>query len=211
MESEDIVPAEELEPAMTSLIQEYTDLPVCELRFAGMLFAMMRAVMEQGGRLRPQLIWITKSIATQEEMACSLNADFNLMEIGWPYARKVLNQKLNPFRHPQELYNWLIDTLDTLKDVPYDAGVIMREIRKGRIKIEFEHVGLEPIRRTMETMSNRQSLTNIIVALLISSSVVVLARVPPFIVGISLLGFIGYIIALILGLILIYSVTLGRR
>jgi ubiquinone biosynthesis protein len=211
MESEDVVPAEQLEPAMTTIIQEYTDLPVCDLRFASMLFAMMRAVMEQGGRLRPQLIWITKSIATQEEMACSLNANFNLMEIGRPYARKVLNQKLNPFCKPQELYYWLIDVLDTIKDVPYDAGVIMREIRKGRIKIEFEHVGLDPIRRTMETMANRQSLTNIIVALLISSSVVVLARVPPFVGGISLLGFIGYIIALILGLILIYSVTLGRR
>jgi ubiquinone biosynthesis protein len=211
MESEDVVPAEELEPAMTSIIQEYTDLPVCELRFAGMLFAMMRAVMEQGGRLRPQLIWITKSIATQEEMACSLKADFNLMEIGRPYAKKVLSQKLNPFRRPQELYYWLIDALDTIKDIPYDAGIIMREIRKGRIKIEFEHVGLEPIRHTMETMANRQSLTNIIVALLISSSVVVLAKIPPFVAGIPLLGFVGYIIALVLGLILTYSVTFGRR
>ena len=211
MESDDVIPAEQLEPAMTSIIQEYTDLPVCELRFAGMLFEMMRAIMERGARFRPQLIWITKSIASQEEMACSLNADFNLMDIGRPYAQAMLKQKFNPIRQPKELYNWLVDALDTIKDLPYDAGVIMRELRKGRIKIEFEHVGLEPIRRTMETMSNRQSLTNIIVALLISSSVIVLAKVPPFIGSISLLGFIGYIIAAVLGLILIFSVTLGRR
>ena len=144
-------------------------------------------------------------------MACSLNAEFNLMDIGKPYAQKVIGQKINPFSRSKELYYWLIDTLDTIKDLPYDTGVIMREIRKGRIKIAFEHVGLEPIRRTMESMSNRQSLSNIIVALLISSSVIVLAKVPPFIGNISLLGFIGYIIAMILALILIYSVTLGRR
>jgi ubiquinone biosynthesis protein len=167
--------------------------------------------MERGGRFRPQLIWITKSIATQEEIACSLEADFNLMEIGRPYAQQTLNQKFNPLRQSKELYNWLVDVLDTIKDLPYDAGVIMRELRKGRIKIEFEHVGLEPIRHTMETMSNRQSLSNIIVALLISSSVVVLAKVPPFIGSIPLLGFIGYIIALLLGLVLLYSVTLGKR
>jgi ubiquinone biosynthesis protein len=98
-----------------------------------------------------------------------------------------------------------------VKDLPYDTGVILRELRKGRIKIEFEHVGLEPIRRTMDRMANRQSLTNIIVALLISSSVIALARIPPFVGNISLLGFIGYIIAAILALILIFSTLFRSR
>ncbi len=95
---------------------------------------------------------------------------------------------MNPLSQPRELYYWLIDILDTARDLPYDAGVILRELRKGRIKIEFEHMGLEPIRQTMERMANRQSLTNIIVALLISSSVIALARIPPFVGNISLLG-----------------------
>jgi ubiquinone biosynthesis protein len=212
MESEDVIPAEELEPAMSAIIREYGDLPTRELRLANMLFAMIRAIIAHGGTLRPQLLWITKSIAVQEEIARSLNADFSLMEVGRPYAQKVLDQKLNPLHHPKDLYYWLIDAIDLVKDLPYDAGIIMREIRKGRIKIEFEHVGLEPIQRSMDRMSNRGSLTNIIVALLISSSLIVLAKIPPFIGNIALLGFIGYVFASILGLVLIASVLLrGRR
>jgi ubiquinone biosynthesis protein len=133
------------------------------------------------------------------------------MELGKPYAQKVLEHKLNPIRHPQDLYYWLLDTVDLAKDLPYDVAIIMRELRKGRIKIEFEHVGLEPIRRTMERMSNRGSLTNIIVALLISSSLIVLAKVPPFVGNLSLLGFIGYIIAFILGLLLLINVLFRGR
>jgi ubiquinone biosynthesis protein len=212
MESEDVIPAEELEPALSAIIKEYGDIPTRELRLAGMLFAMMKAIMARGARLRPQLLWITKSIAVQEDIANSLDADFNLIEIGKPYAQKVLNQKLNPFRSPKDFYFWLIDTIDLARDLPYDAGIIMREIRKGRIKIEFEHVGLEPIRKTMERMSIRGSVTNIIVALLISSSLIALAKIPPL-VGDSfpLLGIIGYVLALILGIYLIINSIFGNR
>ena len=211
MESEDVIPAEELEPAMTAIINEYSDLPASEMRLASMLFAMMRAIMNHGGRLRPQLIWLTKSIASQEETAYSLKANFNLVDMGKPFAQKLLYQKLNPIRQSKELYYWLMDLTDAAKDMPYDAGIILRELRKGRIKIEFEHLGLEPIRKTMERMANRSSLTNIIVALLVSSSVVTLAKIPPFIGGISALGFIGYLIAAILGLMLIISSYRSRR
>jgi ubiquinone biosynthesis protein len=207
MESEDVIPAEELEPSMSAIVKEYGDIPVRELRLAGMLFAMMRAIMTHGGRLRPQLIWVTKSIATQENIVHSLNADFNIIDLGKPHAQKVLTQKLSPLRQPQELYYWLIDVLDMARDLPYDVGVILREFRKGRLKIEFEHVGLEPIRRTMDRVPNRTSLTIIIAALLISSSVIVLAKVPPFVGDIPLLGFIGYIIAFILGFLLVISIV----
>jgi ubiquinone biosynthesis protein len=211
MESEDTIPAEELEPAMSAIIREYLGVPIKQLRLAGMLFAMIQAIVNHGGKLRPQLLWITKTIAVQEEIARSLEADFNLMDLGNPFARKILNEKINPFHRAKEIYNFLIDTVDLIKDMPYDAGVIMRELRKGRIKIEFEHIGLEPIRHTMEKMANRGALTNIIVALLISSSLIVLAKVPPDVAGIPLLGFIGYIIALILSLLLIINIVFRGR
>jgi ubiquinone biosynthesis protein len=211
MESEDTIPSEDLEPSMSDIINGYNDVPVCEMRMAGMLFAMMRSIMAHGSRLRTQLVWLTKSIASQEEMACILNADFNLTDLGKPYARRLMYQKLNPLRKPQEFLYWLIDSFDMVKEIPYDFGIIMREIRKGKIKIEFEHMGLDPIRKTMERIANRQTLTNIIVALLISSSVVVLAKIPPFVGNLSLLGFIGYMFAAILAIILIFNVIFSGR
>ena len=205
MESEDVIPAEELEPSMTAIIQEYGDLPVSEVRLAGMLFAMIRAVMTHGGRLRPQLVWVTKGIATEEDIARSLNADFNLMDLGRPYAQKILTQKLNPAHAPLELYYWLVDALETVRDLPYDVGILLREMRKGKLKIEFQHVGLEPMRLTIDRLAKRMSLTIIIAALLMSSSVVVLARVPPFVGNVPLIAFLGYMTALILSFLLIIS------
>jgi len=207
MESEETIPAEDLESSMSAIVKEYGDVPVRELRLAGMLFAMMQAILTHGGRLRPELLWVTKSIATQEEIARSLNADFNLIDLGKPYAQKILTRKLNPLRQPHELYYWLIDALDMARDLPYNVGIILRKFRKGRLKIEFEHVGLEPIRRTIDRVANRMSLAIIAAALLVSSSVILLAKVPPFVGNIPLLGFIGYIIAIILGFMLVISMV----
>jgi len=211
MESEDLIPSEDLEPAMTAIINEFGDLQSCEMYLARMLFAMMKAIVSHGGRFRPQLIWLTKSLASQEDMACSLNADFNLMEIGKPFAYKLITRKFNPLSNSRELLYWLVDSMDTIRDLPYDIGVVMKELRKGRIKIEFEHMGLEPIRKTMERISYRNVLSNIIVALLVSSSVVTLAKIPPFVAGISALGFVGYLIALILAVILVWNVFVSSR
>ena len=207
MESEDTISAEDLESQMSAIINEYGDVTAGELRLAGMLFAMMRAIMTHGGRLRPQLLWVTKSIAIQEEIAVSLHADFNLMELGRPFAEKILNQKFNPFSQPFGLYYWLNDVLDTARDLPYDIGIVLRELRKGRFRIEFEHIGLEPIRLTMDRIANRTALTIILAALLISSSMLILAKVPPFIGSIPLLGFIGYMAAIVLSVLLIIAVV----
>ena len=202
-EHEEVTPAEELEPAISNIITDYSGRFVRELYLAGMLFAMMRAVMKHEGRLRSQLVWTTKSIALAEEIGQSLSADFDIMDIGKPYAWKLLTQKLNPLRQPNEFYYWFIDALSIVRDLPYDIGIVLRQARKGRFKVEFEHVGLEPIRRSMDRVAHRIPLTILIAALLLSSSVLVLAQVPPFVGDIPLLALIGYVIAAILGFILV--------
>ena len=202
-EHEEVTPAEELEPAISNIITDYSGRFVRELYLAGMLFAMMRAVMKREGRLRSQLVWTTKSIALAEEIGQSLSADFDIMDIGKPYAWKLLTQKLNPLRQPNEFYYWFIDALSIVRDLPYDIGIVLRQARKGRFKVEFEHVGLEPIRRSMDRVAHRIPLTILIAALLLSSSVLVLAQVPPFVGDIPLLALIGYVIAAILGFILV--------
>jgi ubiquinone biosynthesis protein len=211
MESEDVIPAEELEPSMAGIIREYGDVPTAELSLGAMLFVMMRAIMNHGGRLRPQLMWLTKSIASQEEMAHSLKADFNMMELAKPFAQKVMTEKLNPFRRPDEILYWFNEGIELLKDLPYDIGIILREFRKGKLKIEFEHVGLEPMRQTISRAANRLSLTVLIASLLIASSVVVLAQVPPFVGSIPVIGFFGYLLAIVLSFILAFSVLFHSR
>jgi ubiquinone biosynthesis protein len=211
MESEEVISAESLEPAMAAIIGEQTDVSTDNMLLAQMLFGMMQAIVSFGGSIRPQLLWVTKSIAIQEDIAHSLGADFNVMQLGQPYARKVLTNKFNPLKKPEELLYWLVDVADLVREIPYNVRIILREFRSGKLKIEFEHIGLEPVRQTLERITNRMSLTVIIASLLVSSSVITLAEVPPFVGSIPLLAFLGYVLSFILSLFLLFSIWFRHR
>jgi ubiquinone biosynthesis protein len=210
-EAEGTVHAEELEPAMAAIIQEYVDLPIREFRLGAMLFEMVRAVLRKGARLRPQLLWLTKSMTLQEDIAHSLQADFNFIEMGKGYADASLSRAVNPLAKPREAYFWLIDFLDTLREFPYNVGTIIQEIRTGRIRAEFKHEGLEPLTRAINRSVNRLSLTVLSASLLIAGSIVTLARVAPVMGGVSLLAILLYAAAGVCILLLVFNVIFRSR
>ena len=73
-----------------------------------------------------------------------------MLEYARPYIQRFVLRNLNPLKQAQEVYLTALDSFDLFKDLPYDAGVILDQLKKGRVKIEFEHIGLEPIRRNAE-------------------------------------------------------------
>jgi ubiquinone biosynthesis protein len=141
-----------------------------------------------------------------EDIAHRLGADFSMIEVATPYAEKIFSRKLNPFEQLRESYFWLIDSLEFVKDLPYDASILLRQLKRGRVKIEFEHMGLEPIQRTISRTSNRIALTILIASLLVASSVIVLSGIAPLVGDMPALGLAGFIAAAILSVFLLFSV-----
>ena len=64
---------------------------------------------------------------------------------------------------------------------------------------------------THDRISNKLSFATITAALIIGSSIIVIARIPPMFYGISLIGIIIFIAAAILGLYLIYAIMRKKR
>lgn len=96
--------------------------------------------------------------------------------------------------------------MEFMKDLPYEARDVLRQLKKGQFKIEFEHVGLGPIQRTLNVVSNRIALAIILGALLVGSSLIVHSGVPPVLADIPVIGLVGYILALVFILLLIVSI-----
>ena len=77
--------------------------------------------------------------------------------------------------------------------------------------VEIEHKGLEPFAASLNKTVNRLSFTMVIVAIIIGSSLIIVAKVPPFYYGISLFGVIGYIISSLLTLWLINAIRKANK
>jgi ubiquinone biosynthesis protein len=200
------VDVEKLEADMSNLAQQYDYLPLSEIRFGTLLNELLSLLVHHRLRLQAHLVWLVKAIATIEDVAHNMDANFDMIECARPYVQRILRRRVNPIRQVRELYLPALDLVDLVKELPYAARDIIRQLREGRLKIEYEHVGLEPARHTLDQAANRLALAIVLAALVIGSSLIVLSRVPPLVADISVIGIIGYAIAWGLGLWLVLSI-----
>ncbi|HIJ58943.1 MAG TPA: hypothetical protein HPP41_04695 [Deltaproteobacteria bacterium] len=82
----------------------------------------------------------------------------------------------------------------------------MRQTREGKIKIEFHHRGMEPLLSTFDRVSNRLAFAIVLASLVIGSSLIVLAGIPPKWHGIPVIGLVGFVIAGVMGFWLLISI-----
>jgi len=143
-------------------------------------------------------------------VAHKLDPDFDMLEYAKPYARRFIIRNLNPANQTREAFLTALDSFDLLRDLPYDAGVILDQLKKGRVKIEFEHIGLEPIRKTITRVTNRLGGTIVLAAVLVASSLIVVADLPPKVGEVPIIGIAGFGISLILAVVLLIAAIFDR-
>jgi len=205
-ESKGVVREAELELALSSLVQEYATLPIRDWSLGDFLRELMGITRAHHLRFRSHLVWLLKAIATIEDVAHRLEPDFDIVSSVAPHARRLLRRRYSPLRQFREFRSTMIDLIDLAKDLPGETRAILRQMKEGQIKIQFEHVGLDSMRKTIDRASNRLSIAMILSALIIGSSIIVLSKVPPMVSDISAIGIVGYLIAGVLGLWLVISI-----
>jgi ubiquinone biosynthesis protein len=66
----------------------------------------------------------------------------------------------------------IAETVSNLASIPSDLAHIMSLAKEGRLKIEFEHLGLEKLTNEIERSSNRISFSLLVAALVVASSLI---------------------------------------
>jgi ubiquinone biosynthesis protein len=205
VETEENLDAEELEVDVSKIIHEFGHSSVSDIHLGNIFFRLYKLLDRHHARFPTHMVWLFKSIATLEDSTQKMHSKFELIGSAKPYARRLVFKEFKPQQEGKDAYLALADAISFLKDFPYDAGVILDQFKKGRVKIEFEHRGLEPMRKTMHSIAHHVMLTMLLAALLISSSIIVLAKVPPLVGSFPVIGIVGFSLSFVVLLIMIAS------
>ncbi len=158
-------------------------------------------------RVKTELLLLSKALGTYEDVGRKLDPDFNMIEEFRPYVEKMIRKKygigsLFKGRNLGEL-------ISNLSSIPSDLANIMALARKGKLKIEFEHLGLEQVTSQIERSGNRLSFSMIIAALVVASSLIlVLGRGAFTERGLAIAGFA--LSAVVAGWLLFSMIRSGR-
>jgi ubiquinone biosynthesis protein len=146
-----------------------------------------------------------------ESIGERLDPDFEVAEVAEPYLKRLVRRHrgLRPFL--SMIPNLAVDTIRFMRDLPHDVSSLIRELKGGRIQFEFEHRGLEKLMNEFRHDTNRISMSMIVAALIIGSSLLIATEQGPMVWGISLLGLIGFLAAGFFGFWLMISVLRSGR
>ena len=152
-----------------------------------------------------------KSLSTIEGVGRMLDPEFNAVENIKPIVLKFYKNQFsikNLLAKIKELPQEMIEFLDY---TPKDLKTIFKLMKEGKFKVELEHVGLQKMEESIEKSFNRLTVSIIIASTLIGSSLLLLAKTPPLIYDIPLFGIAGFSTAVVMGLILAYSIYKGGK
>ena len=201
----------DLERDVAQFIDKYFYRPLKDLEMGKLLQNLVEMTTQNRLRIPPDLFLMLKALATEEGLGKMLDPDFDAIKQAAPFIKRVQMDRLHPKRIAGDIYDSGSEFLHLLREIPGEVREILRQARQGRVKMEFEHRGLEPMLSTHDRISNRIAFAIILAALIIGSSLIVLSGVPPKWHEIPVIGLAGFVIAAIMGFWLLISIIRRGR
>jgi ubiquinone biosynthesis protein len=189
---------------LMDFIDHYVDRPLKEISAQKLLSEFTEIISKHHLQIPADMTLLIKCLITIEGIGRNLDPDFNLAEHATPYVEKWLRHRYSPSRMFKHFRNTFTDFLHLVKVFPRETRSILSQIRKGSLKIEFEHLGLDPALKVFSEISRRLSLALLLASLIIGSSLIVLSGIPPVWHGVPVIGIAGFLVSGILAVYLFF-------
>lgn len=193
-------PAPQLERDMEELVDEYVDLPIKYIDLGKFIQQVLRLFQQHHLRIPSKFLLLGKAISTIEGVGRRLYPDFNLLSIILPLAPKLLIRQMDPKVIQRKAIQSGLDLADLGQDLPKLSRSILKQMKDGKLRIHFNLEGTEALQRTLELITGRIVFSVLLAAVMISSGIVIHAGTPPLLFGISLVGLLGFGVAGLMGL-----------
>jgi ubiquinone biosynthesis protein len=187
------------EDDVAELMDQYAYRPLNEWRLGRMLEQLFQTTARHHVRIPPDLFLMVKALTELESLTRLLDPGFDAVTASIPFIRRVHEERLAPRRIGERLALAGRETLDLLASAPGELRELIRQARRGRLLIEFEHKGLEPALSELDQISNRLAYAILLGSLVIGSALMVHAGLPPFWRGVSVLGVGGFSLSALMG------------
>ncbi len=199
---------------LDDMLDSYANLPLKDIP-VGRVIAQAFEIMRRRHVHPPsEFTLMLKSIMTIESLAKALDEDFQLLDQLRPYARQLSMERMDPRRLWKQGQRFLRDVVDLGGRLPEQIDAILTRLRRGQIELHVQHEHLENLVHTLDRASNRIAFGLIIAGSVVASSLLVTQgsqRVLLGIVRVETLGIVGYLIAAVLGLWVVFSILRSRK
>ena len=162
-------------------------------------------------RMPTQLSVMIKALVTAEGSARLVYPELDIVSEVGDYVHRLAKKRYRPDVMWRSVRNSLASFWFSQRQIPQQIGEVVNKLEKGKLGFTFRLEKLEQLVNTLENASNRLTAGIITGAIIMGSSMIITTGVGPFLFGFPALGVIGYLVSVVLGLWLIYTIFKSRK
>ncbi len=189
---------------LTELLADYTSRAVAEVDVGALLNSLADVIHRNRLFLPPGASLLLRMLAELDGTAKRLNPSFSLVELMQPYAEEAARRRFAPRSLRRRLQRSAREWDRLLRSIPADLNDVLQRARGGTLSVHLEH-------RRLDAVVNRLVLGLLTSSLLLGSTLLWSMHAKPLLGSVSVLGAVGYAIALIMGLRLLRAVSRSER
>lgn len=197
----------ELGRDLSDFVDKYAYLPLDKLKVNEILNDLLKLLTVHGIVLPPEISTLVKVLAMLEGTGVALDPEFQVLEEIKPFAEKLILEKYDPKRIATDMTHTSAELYRLLRDLPDEARELIKVVKKAELKINFSSAGLKLLMRAFDKDANRLAYALIVSSLLLASSILLLAHVPPVYHEVSLMGLVGLVVSGAMGLWLLIAIA----
>ena len=204
----------ELVRELREFLNKYSGLSVGEVTLGQALSELIALARRYRLQVPPVFPLLTKALVTAEGLARSIDPTINVYEVARPYARRLLTQRYKPDVLARSATERSLEYARYVEEYPEQVRQLLGELADGELEVQLRHGGLDELVGEVDVLANRLVFAVVTGALLVGSSMlgsfdVGGPSVP--VLGVPVVAFIGFTLALILAMILLTIIFRSRR
>lgn len=201
----------EFKEDIADFIEPLQGMPLSEVNFAEYLGAVLRVIIKHKMKIPTDLLLIHKAMLLIQGMGTTLDPEFDIVTASRPYLDRVATDKTNPERIAKKAMKHLNEGAELMTVLPKQLKRIISKVLRDDLNAKVTIKGLDPFIKDFDRSSNRIAMAMVISAMLLSSAIMHALSVGPSLYGFSIMGFLVFGCAAVLGLWLIISIIRSGR
>jgi ubiquinone biosynthesis protein len=182
---------------LSELVYNYDDLRLKDVKFGALLSDITALMREHRLSLPADLTLLFKALISLEGLGMQLDPDFHMVDRMTPFVERIVAERMRPSALLARGRHGLKEALDLFAGLPRDLGRLLRQARRGRMRIELDLKRLDHFGQQIDHSVTRLTMGVLTASLVVGSSIVLTIDRGPMLFGLPLLGVLGFAVAFV--------------
>ncbi|MBU1394582.1 MAG: phosphotransferase [Gammaproteobacteria bacterium] len=191
---------------VAELMQNYDDLQLKDVKLGALLNDVTALLRDNNLVLPADLTLLFKTLITLEGLGQQLDPEFHMIDQVTPFVERIIQQRYTPQALLARGRKSMREAFEVVADLPRDLQHLVRDMRRGRVRVDLDLKRLDHFGHQLDSASNRLTMGILTASLVVGSSIIMTVEGGPQLFGLPLFGLLGFLIAFFNSLWIIFSI-----